>query len=273
MSVLVAGLLIVFLLYGLLFAACLALALLMPDSMLGTRAKSVMKWLPPFLRGEALRNWAEAAAERSARQRLAQKLTGETAVQLAAEMEAGAMRAMLPTAELADLERIVACPEAGQGKVGVTAPEALALAAYLRRNRSRVDQDRIYRQAVENVKKLAARRSHEGDAPPLPCPLHGKDHVCCAYGARPLHCRPLHAVAIAKDLGSQSPSSDASSTAAKDKMGHEQAVAEGIETGLVRALKSAGLDGDIYELNGALAAAMEHPDAAERWARGERLFR
>lgn len=272
MSVLVAGLLIVFLLYGLLFGACLAVALLIPKSFLGAPAKAVLNWLPPFLRGEALRNWAEATAERLARQRLAQKLTGETAVQLAAEVEAGAMRAMLPAAELSDLERIVACPEAGQGKVGVTAPEALALAAYLRRNRSRVEQDRIYRQAVENVKKLAVRKSSQGDAPPLPCPLHGKDHVCCAYGARPLQCRPLHAVEIAKDLGGHGFPRETSAIGADQGCGHEHTVAQGIERGLTRALKSAGLDADIYELNGALATALETPDAAERWAKGENIF-
>jgi hypothetical protein len=45
-----------------------------------------------------------------------------------------------------------------------------------------------------------------------------------------------------------------------------------MEIGVTRALKSAGLDANIYELNSALAAALETPDAAERWARGEQVF-
>jgi hypothetical protein len=53
---------------------------------------------------------------------------------------------------------------------------------------------------------------------------------------------------------------------------HEETVAEGIETGVTRALKSAGLDADVYELNSALATALEKPDAAERWAKGEKVF-
>ena len=42
---------------------------------------------------------------------------------------------------------------------------------------------------------------------------------------------------------------------------------------MTRALKSAGLDANIYELNSAVATALEIPDAAERWARGEDVFR
>jgi hypothetical protein len=49
-------------------------------------------------------------------------------------------------------------------------------------------------------------------------------------------------------------------------------VAQGIEAGVTRALKSAGLDANIYELNSAFAKALESSDAAERWARGEDVF-
>ncbi len=59
---------------------------------------------------------------------------------------------------------------------------------------------------------------------------------------------------------------------ALEEHGHEQTVAQGIEMGLTRALKSAGLDANIYEINSALATALGSPDAAERWANGERVF-
>ena len=42
---------------------------------------------------------------------------------------------------------------------------------------------------------------------------------------------------------------------------------------MTRALKSAGLDANIYELNSAVATALEISDAAERWARGDDVFR
>jgi len=272
MSVLVAGLLMVFLLYALLLAACLAIVMFLPASLLGAPAKAVLTWLPPFLHGEALRNWAATTAERLARERLTGKRTGETAVRLAAEVEEGAMHAMLPTAGPSELERIMACPETGQGMVGVTAPEALAIAAYLHKNRSRAEQQRIYELAAENAKKIAVRKRAGGEMPPLPCPLHGQDHVCCAYGTRPLRCRPLHAIAIAKDMGTNSFPPASSQDATLDETGHERTVAQGIEIGVTRALKSSGLDADIYELNSALATALATPDAAERWAKGENVF-
>lgn len=271
MSVLMVGLLMVFLLYALLLAACLGIVMLLPASFLGAPAKTVLTWLPPFLRGEALRNWAATKSEQLATQRLTGKRSAETAARLAAEVEAGAMRAMLPMADPAELERVMACPETGQGMVGVTAPEALAIAAYLRKKRSRAEQQRIYELAVDNAKRIAERKPGECEAPP-PCPLHGPDHVCCAYGNRPLRCRPLHAIAIAKDMAGNRTSLVNPQTEGSDAIGHEQTIAQGIEIGLTQALKSAALDANIYELNSALAIALETPNAAERWAKGENVF-
>jgi hypothetical protein len=49
-------------------------------------------------------------------------------------------------------------------------------------------------------------------------------------------------------------------------------IAEGIEIGVTRALKAAGSSANVYELNSALATALETPDAAERWAARENVF-
>ena len=70
------------------------------------QAKAVLTWRPPFMRGEMLRNWAATTAEQLARSRLTGKRTGETAIRLAAEMEEGAVHAMLPLARQAELDRI-----------------------------------------------------------------------------------------------------------------------------------------------------------------------
>lgn len=275
MSNLGVGLLMVFLFYALFLLACFALVRFLPASFLGEQAKAVLLWLPPFVGGEALRNWAAKTAEHLTEKRLRSGRTAETAPQLAAEIEEGAMHAMLPTAGLSELERIMACPETGQGMVGVTAPEALAIAAYLRKNRSQAEQQRIYQMAVENADTIAARTRGDSGSPPLPCPLQGEDHVCCVYATRPLRCRPLHAIAIAHETGDRcEPSSAGSQSQAGTPggAGHEQTVAEGIEMGVLRALKSARLDASVYELNSALATALAMPDAAERWANGENVF-
>lgn len=169
------------------------------------------------------------------------------------------------------MDRIVACPEAGQGRVGVTAPEALAIAAHIRKNKSRAEQKRIYELAVENAKKIASRPS--GDPTPHPCALQGSNHVCCTFALRPLRCRPLHAASIIKETGQRTVPLPRPQPGDPDARRHEEIVAQGIEDGMTRALKSAGLDANIYELNSAVATALEIPDAADRWARGDDVFR
>jgi hypothetical protein len=44
------------------------------------------------------------------------------------------------------------------------------------------------------------------------------------------------------------------------------------KSAIVAACEEAGLDGRRFELTSAFAVAMNEPDAAERWLRGERLF-
>jgi hypothetical protein len=271
MSALTGGLILTLLFHVLLLLLVVAVVLFFPKSFLGEPAKAVLNWLPPFLGGTALRDWAATAAEQMAQKRLAGTRTGQTASRLVIEMEEAAMHAMLPLAEAADLERVVACPETGQGRVGVTAPEALAIAAHLRKNKSRAEQKRICELAVENARKIASRAS--GDPGPHPCALQGSDHVCCVFARRPLRCRPLHAICVGRQLSPPTVPPARAPAEAPDEPVHEQIVAQGIELGLTRALKSAGLDAHIYELNSALATALEIPDAAERWARGENVFR
>lgn len=269
MSVVSGGLILTFLLYALLLALVVVAVKFFPKTLLGEPAKAVLGWLPPFLGGKALRDWAATTAEQFAQKRLAGKRTWDTAGLLAKEMEEAAMHAMLPLLEARDLDRIVACPEAGQGRIGVTAPEAIAIADHIRKNKSRAEQKRIYELAVENAKKSASRTS--GDPTPHPCALQGPDHVCCTFALRPLRCRPLHAIAIAKEA-SQSTAPPHPQSGAPDEPRHEEIVAQGIEAGMTQALKSAGLDANIYEINSAVATALEIPDAAERWARGEDVF-
>lgn len=52
----------------------------------------------------------------------------------------------------------------------------------------------------------------------------------------------------------------------------EFTVGRGVQLGLQEGLQSAGLDAEVYEFNSALAKALETPDAADRWAKGENVF-
>lgn len=235
-------------------------------------ADTLLAWRPAFIQGEALRNWAAYRAEELTRTELAVHRDRDAAVRVVTALDTAADHAMLPLARPAELERVIACPAHGQGQIGVNAPEAITIAARLRREKSKRELQRIHALATENALLLAMREAGGEDEPPLRCPLQGAGQVCCVYGARPLHCRPLHAESIADEMGPRSVRFAASAGETEARDSHEQTVVEGIEIGFTRALRSAGLDATVYELNSALAKALEVPDAAERWARGESIF-
>lgn len=236
-------------------------------------ADSLLAWRPAYIQGEALRDWAAQRAEALARTELTANRPGDAAVRLVRALGTAAGHAMLPLARTAELERVIACPSAGQGLVGVTVPEVIALATHLRRQKSPRELQRIQALALENALQLESKPGQPSGPLPLRCPLQGADHVCCVYTARPLYCRPAHAASVASQMGNRSVRFGLPRQAASEaSVSHEQTVVEGIEIGFARALKTAGLDANCYELNSALAKALEVPDAAERWARGENVF-
>lgn len=235
------------------------------------RLREAATWRPPFADGEDLKGWAAQTTEQVVRRRLEAARTAETPADVMIELGEGAVHAMLPLASEAEWDRTVICPEGMPGAGGVTAVEILAIVADLRRNQSRPALRRIHDRALDNVRQLAAAPSTVAMSA-LPCALRGSDGLCCAYPARPLQCRPRHAREISRR-------SAGSSAALADGVGeppsrgtYEQIVADGMEQGLAQAIRSVNLPATRYEFNAALARALELPDAAERWARGEDVF-
>ena len=179
----------------------------------------------------------------------------------------GATDAMLPGARLREASWPVPCPQAGQGVIGVSPPEAIQLATYLRRSLSSSQLKTFRDEAQRNAEILA-----EGPGRSItdaPCSLQGDDCVCLAYSDRPMECRPLHAAIIAEklDLNPLTGASESSPSAT-----HIETINQGIREGLARGLDGAGLDGGTYELHSALVAALDDPDAAEHWAAAEDVF-
>lgn len=241
---------------------------------LAQQAGSEATWRPPFLRGRELREWAAQATENTVREHLRQGPEKASLARMTQAVASGAVQAMLPQARQRELEQVVPCPAEGQGIIGVTPPEALAIAAQIRKCQSRSEQEQIHDLAVANEWKLHSWPGCEGGLAPLACPLQGSDRVCCVYSMRPLQCRPLLARAIARH--GNDPAASAGHNAPHDSgengNDHERTVGEGIEMGLSRGLRSARLDGNLYELNSALGVCLATPDAAARWAAGEDIF-
>ncbi len=228
------------------------------------REQTARKWRPPYARGAELRAWARSLGSRTVEEVLTDGSDAAAPTKLVAKLNEGVSRAMLPLASPVDAARAVPCPEVGQGVVGVSVPEAIALADYLRQSVPPTQVQRIRQESEANAKRIELRPSQGGLQ--TPCSLQGDDCMCMAFAARPLECRPLHAALIAQELGLDV-GQDAASWS-----GHTEGVGEGLAEGLALGLEAAGLDANVYELHSALVTALDHPDAAERWANGEDLF-
>lgn len=237
------------------------------EQTLAERRKAERRWQPPFARGRDLAHWARQRATQIVRKWVGEKPTAAAAGKLSAALHEGATRAMLPLVAEEQAQRTVACPDEGQGMIGVTVPEVLEIADYIRRM-PRAERKRIHDLAFENAKKLQNVDHTQFSAEQTPCPLQGDDQVCRVYDARPLRCRPLHAALIAEQLGLEAPQEGELPSWVPEA----QTVEQGIEEGLAQGLESAGLDAHLYELNSALVTALDTPNAAQRWRAGEDTF-
>jgi len=221
------------------------------------------RWRPPYVSGEPLREWAASVGRGVVRDATADGVVAGTAARIADELSPAMRQALLPEADPAERGRPVACPPRGQGTIGVTPPEAIALADWLR---AKLTPEEL-QELIEDV-TLCDEWIGNG-ATMSPCALQGDDQICMAYEAQPFACRPTLSTLLAAQLREESgvPESVRGFTDA-----HAETVAHGMRDGLREGLERAGLDATTYELHSALRRALSRPDAAEAWARGEDLF-
>lgn len=231
---------------------------------LAVREVESRRWRPPFVRGQELFDWARSAACGTVDRVLREPTDARTPRRLMSDIEAGLEHALVPGSVPRRHAGPVPCPEVGQGVVALTAPEALALADCLREYLSPAELELMRRESDDNVGWIRRISSVYGSD--APCALQRADCVCKAWRARPLHCRAVHGVTLARATGCEDPWLD------QDAFRHAEQICAGARVGLREGLGRVGLDDGLCEMHGALARALEVPNAAERWARGERLF-
>jgi Putative zinc- or iron-chelating domain len=155
------------------------------------------------------------------------------------------------------------CSACCVSKVLVTAPEAIRLAAHLRRTLDEAALARVVdrvraadakTRGLSREKRLTAR---------VPCPLLAEDGSCSVHAVRPLLCAGWTSLdAAACDRYFADPSGQPSAPAYA--IGYE--LTSAVLAGLAGACADAGLDGSLLELVAALRIALDRPGAAERWA-------
>jgi Fe-S-cluster containining protein len=204
----------------------------------------------------------------SARESLEAPRTEDTASVFVFDAAARANR-FLPL--LAEVACRPGCDHCCHGiKVDVTAAEALAVAAFvtdgldgraLSALRDRVTRHAAAVKAMTLDERLEAR---------TPCPvLDEVTGTCGAYDVRPMRCRSHHSLdAAACKRALENPREAVLIDKYVDVVNIHDALIEGQK----KALAEEGLDHGTFDLALALGVALSEPGAADRWARGERLF-
>ena len=215
-------------------------------------------WQPPFLHGQELKTWAARMATSVTEKWLAKPRNKTTALGLAREVSNGVNYA-IQESENTHSKRPASCPSCKQRMIGVTPPEALAISNAIRTSLPKPIAQRIHDQSVRNAETVADLNSQQYLQADVTCPLWDRQTSCLVFESRPLHCR-----------GCCSDKKDCTENQHSESRAF--AVGSGTEAGLSQTLQSAGLDGSVYELNSALATALENPNAAKLWIEGNSVF-
>lgn len=207
-------------------------------------AGNAKRWKPPVDSG-SLKSWAGEVAAFTAKRFLRDSAGVVSPRRMMAMVQDGVSAAVHGVAERQSQDADYKCEQDRAVAIGVTAPEALAIADQLRQHGAG--------EADQVLRRLAGIEAGE----PMLCPLLGADGRCLTYGSRPLACRG--------NCGSCQGGCFTNGDEA-------EAISQGAEAGLSKALAEAGLDGHVYELNSALRVALQQSDAADQWSAGKDVF-
>jgi hypothetical protein len=146
--------------------------------------------------------------------------------------------------------------------VEIRAPEAIYIALRLRQAHSPEAIDVLMARLRTRVAERQGWSCDERWLKRRMCVFLREDWMCGIYDFRPLNCRGWTSKSR-DDCASESP-------VTPHALVHLAAQAVG--NGVTRASKALALEATSYELEAAVLRALETPDAAERWARGEPIF-
>lgn len=234
----------------------------------GGAARPSAGWELPTMSGKRLRFWAANLAHRVVARHANHPRSAETPLAIATELEAGANAVLEQAARRMHSNIAKTCPNRQPRQIGVTAPEVFAITAELERSYPKSELHQIRELATANAHRSRFIMPDEFPQAGIACPLRTQDGHCLTFTNRPLACRSLCSECPCTGNGSCH-SSDGDCDSATDV---SDQLHEGMIDGLSEGLRQAGLDGESYELNDALATALATTQAASRWSRGEAVF-
>jgi Fe-S-cluster containining protein len=150
-------------------------------------------------------------------------------------------------------------------KIHISAHEAILLAKTVR---ARPDFDAVRDRVREAATVFRTLSPAERWAAQTACPFLDHEGACTVHDVRPIQCRACHALDASscerahKDQGAETKQMDV----------FRSAVYAAVGFGVGQALSERKMDGRWLEFSNAVLVALEEPDAAIRWARGEPVF-
>ena len=221
----------------------------------------------PILTGGNLHDWGKQLAFDIASKEANRKRNGNAAVAMASEVESAISKIVARMSSACRQVDSKVCSSCRCDVIPLTAPEALAIADDLRQRCSAHTIENIRARARRNLQSNVRAPGQESPtASDGICPLYDVDDgSCLAHPVRPVYCRGRVVV-------SNVSSTMASPAADRTEDSFATTLGEGMLVGLASALGEAHYGQRIYELNGALAAALEDPDASRHWVQGEAVF-
>lgn len=233
-------------------------------------------WQPPMLRGRELLRWAAETAEKATLKRLSGQRAARTAEDLTVEMYEGTSHAIHESMRSNVAGDKSCSPAYCYSMIAVTPPEVIGISEHIRDTKLPEEIEDVLERALANTGKTPNMGQTDYAGADIRCPLLGADDSCLAYAVRPIRCRRWCAWEQERETaGPSEPHGGTSKVADRDWHDHESRshlVIEGAEYGFCRGLQSAGLDGNLYELNSALATALQTDDAAAHWVNGDWVF-
>jgi Fe-S-cluster containining protein len=210
-----------------------------------------------------------ATETESARSVLSQARDRDTAVKLAFGAGQRADRTFLPVFQSVACKP--GCASCCRGvRVDATAPEALTIVRGFRETMSKEHVAAVFDHVKRHAAAIRSMTLEERHRARTPCSMLDQTTDRCAiHDARPMRCRAHHSLDAGDcEAAVLHPSERRSVPRYPDVMDAHEAMILGQR----KALAAAKLDARSFELSLALEVALEHDDAAERWANGERLF-
>jgi Fe-S-cluster containining protein len=165
------------------------------------------------------------------------------------------------------------CSHCCDQSVPVAAPEAFWIVEHLRRERTKPGElaalEAMLVESTEAFRKFRTRKEAIGTG--LSCPMLDRaSGTCTIHEVRPAPCRAFNSLDVSacvksfggKDIHATVPTNGTQLTATQQAW-----------LGMLAGLKMLGLEHRVVELGEAVLLLLREPDAGERWARGEHVFR